>query len=122
MSADGHLPEDLRFNQSLPCVDGSGEHRPLQEGLSGLLDPGKKGGEACNNNLQVPKEKSLHFFGLQNRKGKRGGRGGGRNKPTLKQEALRVPIRKANFISTPGDSQPVWACPSLFLFVFMSEF
>lgn len=73
VSADGHLPEDLRFNQSFPPVDGSGEHRPLQKELSGLLDPGKKGGDARNNSLQVPKEMSLHFPGPQNRKGKKGG-------------------------------------------------
>lgn len=72
-SADRHLLEDLRFNQSFPPVDGSGAHWPLEEGFSGLLDPGKKGGEAHNNSLQVPKEMSLHFLGLQNRTGKKGG-------------------------------------------------
>lgn len=98
-SADHHLLEDLRFNQSFPPVDGSGAHWTLEEGFSGLLDPGKKGGEA-HNSLQVPKEMSLHFLALRNRTGKKVG-GGGRNKPTLKQEALRLPIRKPNFISTP---------------------
>lgn len=71
LSADRHLPEDLRFNQSFPPVDESSEHWPLEEGFSGLLDPGKKGGEAHNHSLQVPKEMSLHFLGLQSRKKKK---------------------------------------------------
>lgn len=58
---------------SFPPVDESGERWPLEERFSRLLDPGKKGGEAHNNSLQVPKEMSLHFLGPQNRKGKKSG-------------------------------------------------